>query len=322
MFSYTKNEIVILAEKLNVQKQTLERVLRLIDILEFINKDEYLKGKLVLKGGTAINLTFYEYLRLSVDIDLDYVGSIDKEQMLGEKIIIEKKILNYMQQINMQYRKDKTKRTHVLDSFVFNYSNMFNAIDMIKIEINYINRIHLFDYEKRSITLPLTNSIETLTLNKFDLFASKMSALVYRTTIRDIYDTNNMIKNKTINIDELVLFRKCFIFYLLLSSEDKIDITLLFNECKRRMISFISNRVPQYLTSTLKLNEEFDIKCAIDNISLLLDEFLDNINDNEVDFIKDFPNTSLQLFDDPIIDEKIKLHPMIKWKVSIAKDKE
>ncbi len=74
MFSYTKKEIVILAEKLNVQKQTLERVLRLIDILEFINEDEYLKGKLALKGGTAINLTFYDYLRLSVDIDLDYVG--------------------------------------------------------------------------------------------------------------------------------------------------------------------------------------------------------------------------------------------------------
>lgn len=322
MFSYTKNEIVMLSENLNVQKQTLERVLRLIDILEFINEDEYLKGKLVLKGGTAINLTFYDYLRLSVDIDLDYVGSIDKEQMLVERIIIEKKLLNYMQQVNMQYRRDKTKRTHALDSFVFNYSNMFNAIDMIKIEINYMDRIHLFDYEKRRITLSLTNSIEILTLNKFDLFASKMSALVYRTTIRDIYDVNNMIKNKTINSDELVLFRKCFIFYLLLSSEDKIDIKLLFDECKTRMISFIGSRVPQYLTSTLKLNEEFNIKSAVDNINLLLNEFLDNISDNEIDFINNFPNPSLQLFGDLIIDEKIRVHPMIKWKMSLIKDKD
>ena len=39
MFSYTKKEIVILAQELNVQKQTLERVLRLIDVLEFINTD-------------------------------------------------------------------------------------------------------------------------------------------------------------------------------------------------------------------------------------------------------------------------------------------
>lgn len=78
MFSYTKKEIVIAAQDLNVQKHTLERVLRLIDVLEFINSDILLKDKLALKGGTAINLTFYNYLRLSVDIDLDYIGSNHK----------------------------------------------------------------------------------------------------------------------------------------------------------------------------------------------------------------------------------------------------
>ena len=49
MFSYTKKEVVMLAQELNVQKQTLERVLRLIDVLKFINTDEYLKEKLALK---------------------------------------------------------------------------------------------------------------------------------------------------------------------------------------------------------------------------------------------------------------------------------
>lgn len=69
MFSYTKKEVVMLAQELNVQKQTLERVLRLIDVLKFINTDEYLKEKLALKGGTAINLVFYNCTRLSVDKD-------------------------------------------------------------------------------------------------------------------------------------------------------------------------------------------------------------------------------------------------------------
>lgn len=95
----------------------LERVLRLIDVLEFINTNTFLKNKLALKGGTAINLTFYDYLRLSVDIDLDYVGSVDREQMIIERGIIETKILNYMQESKMQYRSDKTKKTHALDSF-------------------------------------------------------------------------------------------------------------------------------------------------------------------------------------------------------------
>ena len=54
MFSYTKKEVVMLAQELNVQKQTLERVLRLIDVLKFINTDEYLKEKLALKGGQQL----------------------------------------------------------------------------------------------------------------------------------------------------------------------------------------------------------------------------------------------------------------------------
>lgn len=319
MLSYTKKEIVIAAQELNVQKQTLERVLRLIDVLEFINTDIYLKDKLVLKGGTAINLTFYNYLRLSVDIDLDYIGSNDREQMMKDRNLIEKKLLNYMQEANIQYRNDKTKKTYALDSFVFNYSNMFNATDMIKIEINYMNRIHLFDYEKRNITLPLNNGNKVLTLNKIDLFASKTNALIYRTTIRDIYDVYNMIKNKTINGNEFIVFKKRLIFYLLLSSEDKIDIKILFDDCKKRMNSFIGKRVPQYLASTLKLNEKFDISSAVNDISLLLDKILDCVADNEIDFINSFPNISANLFENKKINEKINNHPMIKWKQSLLK---
>ena len=292
MFLYTKKEIIITAQELNVQKQTLERVLRLMDVLEFINTDSYLKNKLALKGGTAINLTFYNYMRLSVDIDLDYIGPNDREQMMIDRNLIEKRLLNYTQESNMQYRNDKTKKTHALDSFVFNYSNLFNATDMIKIEINYMNRIHLFDCEKRNITLPLKNSKKVLTLNKIDLFASKTNALIYRTTIRDIYDVYNMIKNKTISSNEFIIFKKSLIFYLLLSAEEKINIKILFEECKKRMNSFVGKRVPQYLTSTLKLNEKFDISSAIHDISLLLDKILESITDNEIDFINSFPNIS------------------------------
>ena len=319
MFLYTKKEIIITAQELNVQKQTLERVLRLMDVLEFINTDSYLKNKLALKGGTAINLTFYNYMRWSVDIDLDYIGPNDREQMMIDRNLIEKRLLNYTQESNMQYRNDKTKKTHALDSFVFNYSNLFNATDMIKIEINYMNRIHLFDCEKRNITLPLKNSKKVLTLNKIDLFASKTNALIYRTTIRDIYDVYNMIKNKTISSNEFIIFKKSLIFYLLLSAEEKINIKILFEEYKKRMNSFVGKRVPQYLTSTLKLNEKFDISSAIHDISLLLDKILESITDNEIDFINSFPNISTSLFENKMIDEKINNHPMVKWKQSLLK---
>ena len=73
MFEYTKEDLNIMAKELKFNRDTLEKVIRLIKILDFINTDSQIKEKLVLKGGTAINLSVLELPRLSVDIDLDYM---------------------------------------------------------------------------------------------------------------------------------------------------------------------------------------------------------------------------------------------------------
>ena len=314
MFKFKKKDIIKYAKDYKVNKGTLERVLRLVDILKFINEYEEIKGKLALKGGTSINLAYYNYLRLSVDIDLDYIGSLDKDIMLKDRTIIEKSILTYVESNNMQYRPDKSRKTHALDSFVFNYNNYFNSSDMLKIEINYMNRVHLFECEYKQITLPMASDVNILSLNKFDLFASKMNALIYRTTIRDIYDIYNMINLKTIKPEEMEFFKKSLIFYLLLSTEDKLDIKLLFDECIKRMNAFCNKRLPQYLTATLTENDSFEINKAVSLISEFLNELKARITNDEFLFINEFPYNQNSLFNDKCIDGKIANHPMIKWK--------
>ena len=84
------------------------------------------------------------------------------------------------------------------------------------------------------------------------------------------------------------------------------------------MCAFIGKIVPQYLTSTLKLNEKFDITTAVDNINILLDKIIDSITDSELAFIKSFPNiSSINLFESDLVDNNVKNHPMIKWKQSL-----
>lgn len=61
------------AEELGFVRDTLEKVTRLADVLEYLNTNPVLKKSLALKGGTAINLTIFNLPRLSVDIDLDYL---------------------------------------------------------------------------------------------------------------------------------------------------------------------------------------------------------------------------------------------------------
>ena len=55
MFKFSRMEVNELADKVNFNRNVTEKVLRLYSILEFLNEGE-LFGKLVLKGGTAINL--------------------------------------------------------------------------------------------------------------------------------------------------------------------------------------------------------------------------------------------------------------------------
>jgi predicted nucleotidyltransferase component of viral defense system len=76
---YTKEYVERIAAREGFIKDNIEKVLRLTDVLEFLNTDSELAGKLVLKGGTAINLTIVNFPRLSVDIDLDYAVNDPKE---------------------------------------------------------------------------------------------------------------------------------------------------------------------------------------------------------------------------------------------------
>ena len=64
MFDHSKAELAVKAAKCNFIRDTLEKVMRLADILAFINDDPITKGKLALKGGTAINLTVFDLPRL------------------------------------------------------------------------------------------------------------------------------------------------------------------------------------------------------------------------------------------------------------------
>lgn len=52
----------------------IEKVLRLLRILENFFTHPALRDKYVLKGGTALNLFYFDLPRLSVDIDLNYLG--------------------------------------------------------------------------------------------------------------------------------------------------------------------------------------------------------------------------------------------------------
>ena len=59
----------------------LEKVYRLMAILAEVRRTPDLHGRLALKGGTAVQSIHLGFRRLSVDIDFNYVGSLDRDVM-------------------------------------------------------------------------------------------------------------------------------------------------------------------------------------------------------------------------------------------------
>ena len=72
--------------------QTVEKVERLLDLLEELGEHPSLRGKLALHGGTAINLFMLDIPRLSVDIDVSYIGALNRDVMLKDRPVVERSI--------------------------------------------------------------------------------------------------------------------------------------------------------------------------------------------------------------------------------------
>ncbi len=97
MPQYNRAELGRIATESGFVRDTFEKVLRLKEILRFFNEDEFLREHLLLKGGTAINLTVFNLPRLSVDIDMDYTPNDTREDMLECRVKITEFIKKYME---------------------------------------------------------------------------------------------------------------------------------------------------------------------------------------------------------------------------------
>jgi predicted nucleotidyltransferase component of viral defense system len=72
MLQISRSDLLLEAQTRGYRPEILEKVYRLLDLLDEFMSVPYLKQRLVLKGGTAINLFFSEAVpRLSVDLDFN-----------------------------------------------------------------------------------------------------------------------------------------------------------------------------------------------------------------------------------------------------------
>lgn len=312
MFNYTKAELSEIANKQNFIRDTLEKVVRLSEVLDYINSNPIMKGRLALKGGTAINLTVFHLPRLSVDIDLDYCSEENRDEMLGQRQKISEDLKKFMQTQGYSLNPQSRSR-HSLDSFVFTYTNLGGMRDNIKVEINYSLRSHLFELEDKPVLSDVIHMEHLITvLSPVELFAAKINALLSRAAARDLYDTYNMIDMDLFSKDEYEMLRKSIVFYTAISQEEipeKYDVNVIDRISIRKI-----------RTDLLPVIQKGEF-IELEKIKTYVKEFLSVLmilTADEEKFLKNFKEKKYcpeLLYKDDQIVRRISNHPMALWKI-------
>ena len=298
-------------------ESTLEKVERLIRILEWMNSDEKLNKLLALKGGTAINTAVFNFPRLSVDIDLDLTENLKKDEMLKERENIHNLLVNYLKANTYKINIEKSKNVYALDSIVAEYVDIKGNIDNIKIEINYMNRVHILETKNIKVSTDVFEDkhLSIHCIHPIEIYAAKLCALLSRTTARDLYDVYTLSKYNLFDDDEKRLLKQCFMLEYIAVNDYKLedmDIEkiekLKRQDIKTKLLPTLKDRNPKK-SNVDEMKREVreylkDILVVDDNIKEFYDKFQKGIYEPEL------------LFDDKEIIERIKEHPMIMWKLN------
>jgi predicted nucleotidyltransferase component of viral defense system len=322
MFQMSKQDLLREAKHKGYRPEILEKVYLLLDLLEQFMNVEYLKERLVLKGGTAINLFCAKELpRLSVDLDFNYIGSADREIMKQEKIQLEGIISDIYQR--RRYKLHRNPRAHAGGKMVLIYQSILGNQGRLEIDLNYIFRVPLWDAQWRSSAQwPKPTYCNVLEIH--ELAAGKLHALLGREASRDLFDSYQLLTQWKLNPQKLKL---AFTVYAGMEQDN-------WQRIKADNIKFTVKDIRDKLIPVLKTTETPSTSSkTIDTwANHLADECrmaltqLTNFQENEIEFLERLQRFG-EIHPELLSNEKsfcqrIQKHPLLIWRAKQAKIKQ
>ena len=187
-----------IAAETRLPAATLEKVLRLLDVLQAIAEDRDLKTRVALKGGTALNVFHLRLDRLSVDIDLNYVGAVDRAAMEADRPLVDEALLRLLEAQGYQVRRQPPG--HAGGKWVARYGSALGGGASIEVDLNYMARGPLFGVQTMTST-PLGGVSATgiSVLDLHEVVAGKLVALLDRRAARDLFDARRILETQTLD---------------------------------------------------------------------------------------------------------------------------
>jgi predicted nucleotidyltransferase component of viral defense system len=198
-----------IASKTGYAEEPLEKVLILLKLLDDFSRHPFLQDRIVLKGGTALNLFFGQLPRLSVDIDLNYIGSRQKETMEQERGEIFKALGQVCHRIGLT--PGAKPQAYAGGTWPLSYRRADAQSGSLALDINFLHRVCIFEPEHRdSEKLGEIQASNVPVQSIYELLGGKLVALFARTASRDLFDVHRLMSSEEYDEDKV---RTCFIAY-------------------------------------------------------------------------------------------------------------
>jgi predicted nucleotidyltransferase component of viral defense system len=197
--------------------ELLEKVLQLLALLERLRDHPFLAGRWALKGGTALNLFYFALPRLSVDIDLNYVGAADRATMLAERPRVEQALRAACAREGLAVTRMPAE-DHAGGKWRLRYAGALGQNGTIEVDLNYLLRVPLWPVGRRDAARVGSFGAAAIpVLDLHELAAGKLAALLSRHAARDLFDAHRLLTATPLDPERL---RLAFVVYGGLNRKD------------------------------------------------------------------------------------------------------
>jgi len=295
------------------QVESYEKVHVLVRLLEAVRAHPFLGPRMALKGGTALNLFVVDLPRLSVDIDLNYLGSSDRATMLAERPRIEQALQQVAGRMGLTVKRAPSG--HAGGKWRLSYATALGRQGSIEVDVNFMLRTPLWPVAPRD-SHPVGGETATrvLVLDEHELAAGKLAALVTRSAARDVFDARELLRRSGLDRAKL---RLGFVVYGGVNREDWRGLTV-------ERVQATAGDVDSQLVPMLRLDvrpakteiaawtetlvrETRELMAAVLPLAEHELEFLERLN-GAGDIVPEI------LTDVPAMQAIIRDHPGLKWK--------
>ena len=307
---FSKEYLQKLSRQTGFLAESLQKQMTILDLLREVSRHPLLGNKFALKGGTAIHIFWFPLARLSVDIDLNYIGSVDRDAMLRDRPVLEKDMRKLIESrgISVQFAPADE---HAGAKWRLRAPSAFGGNFSLELDLNFMMRIPVGTVlSKKPYPLDEDYMFEFRTVSFEELFGGKIKALLERSAARDLYDVAML--SQTSAVYDLESIRKATLLLGVTSKKDwrTVD-SHTIDAIDQKMIS-------DELTPVLRQDEAPDLDAMKSKAKKILDQIL-NRTEKEREFLDRFLDRGVYepslLCNDRDQADALRAHPAVLWKL-------